>query len=72
MKPPKEKAVELVDKYFREMQFSEFVNDMDASKQCALIAVDEIIKEKEECHKYECNGYDLKYWVEVKQEIIKL
>ena len=40
---PKEKAKELVDKYFSEMQFSEFVDDVDASKQCALISVDEIL-----------------------------
>jgi hypothetical protein len=34
------KAKELVSKYYEEMQFSEFVNEIDASKQCAIIAVE--------------------------------
>ena len=62
---PKEKAKELVGKCF-----DAFINDEEEhhvetawrlSKQCALIAVDEIIKAVE-------GKYD-DYWIEVKQEI---
>jgi len=68
---PKEKARELVDKYFNEMQFSEFVDDNDASKQCALIAVDELIE-------IACDYSDFdetvtkEYWEKVKIEIENL
>ncbi len=66
------KAKELVSKYYEEMQFSEFVNEIDASKQCAIIAVDEIIKEH--CHNSEHkNPIEqekwITYWQEVKREI---
>lgn len=57
---PKEKAKELVYNY----SFVKIANytSMFEVKQCALIAVDEIIK---------VVGYDyqVKYWEEVKQEI---
>ena len=66
---PKEKAKELVNKYFSEMQFSEFVNDLDASKQCTLIAVDEIIKALDYLFG---TTKEVTYWREVKQEIEKL
>ena len=71
----KEKAKELVDKYFSEMQFSEFVDDLDASKQCALIAVDELINATQyKCHiEYAHNECEtVEYWLEVKTEIEKL
>jgi hypothetical protein len=56
----KEKAKELVDSYYWELE-----NDYKA-KQCALIAVDEILK-------LELNdGYDKEYWQQVKNEIEKL
>jgi hypothetical protein len=59
---PREKAVELVHKFGMENQYYE------RAKQCALIAVDEILSinsvDKDE---------DLSnYWEEVKQEIEKL
>jgi len=69
---PKEKAQELFDKMSS--------NDGDeyhhctyyVAKQCALIAVDEIIK----TNPYEWDGQDLnstiEYWQEVKQKIEKL
>ena len=62
---PKEKAQELIEKY------SSWVRDYDIpkysiinQKQCALIAVDEIIES--------CNFVNKWYWQEVKQEIEKL
>ena len=64
---PKEKAVELVDKF----RLSKAITESYA-KQCALIAVDEIIKS----NPYEVSKTDMdstiEYWQEVKQEIEKL
>jgi hypothetical protein len=59
---PKEKALELVEKYnfLKEI----FIPSIHEQKQCALIAVDEIIKY--------CKFYDVIYWQEVKNEINKL
>jgi hypothetical protein len=67
MKTPKEKASELVFK----MNFSHPEFELYVAKQCALIAVDEIMKavgwEEMEL------GVDRdNYWQEVKQEIKKL
>ena len=64
---PKEKAQELVNKYLQV-----YDGRVIQAKQCALIAVDEILKEKEDCHKFECHGNDINYWQEVKQELDKL
>lgn len=65
---PKEKAKELVDKMLNEQSFTQELYD---AKQCALIAVDEILKS----HYKPFTGvvpsvYD--YWQGVKQEIEKL
>ena len=57
---PKEKAKELVDKFTFRCEECDY--DWNA-KQCALIAVDEIIKNF-------FSNFD--YWQEVKQEIEKL
>jgi len=59
---PKEKAKELYDKMYFHFRT---VRDSDICKQCALIAVDEILKV------IHTNMED-KYWEEVKQEIEKL
>jgi hypothetical protein len=61
---PKEKAIELVNKYYNYLP--QWVNNTDA-KLCALIAVDEILK---------ITWVDKfltveEYWQEVKQEIEK-
>jgi hypothetical protein len=56
---PKEKAKDLVYKFWSELEIG-FIN----SKKCALIAVDEILELND--------GYDHEYWQEVKQEIEKL
>jgi hypothetical protein len=72
---PKEKAIQLRDKYI----FISFDTDEDYksfklkllihAKQCALIAVDEILK----CSIWKYNAIlHTKYWKEVKQEIEKL
>ena len=70
---PKEKAKELIDKFDETM---EFYVPARYAKQCALIAVDEIISNTPygfysgiiPAYK----GTDLDYWQEVKQEIEKL
>jgi hypothetical protein len=73
---PKEKAEQLVGKCF-----DTFINDDDdhyletawgLSKQCALVAVDEIIKELTEEISPSVHGFRHRYWEEVKQEIEKL
>jgi len=58
----KEKAEELVDKYFIVIDNSHPLDDiLKTAKQCALIAVDELIEEIRS-----------KYWYDVKYEIQKL
>ena len=61
---PKEKAKELVDQYDETLTYLE---SKSKAKQCALIAVDEIITNRERI-----KGIDKLYWQEVKQEIEKL
>jgi hypothetical protein len=60
---PKEKAFHLHFKYIREV-----IADNDKAKECALIAVDEIL------HYSKAHGFIelTKYYEEVKQEIEKL
>lgn len=63
---PKEKAKELVDTYWDELDMG-FIN----SKKCALIAVDEILKSHYELLQgIKQSTYD--YYLEVKREIAKL
>jgi len=64
---PKEKAVELFDKYNR-FDFNTIVNSTQRNyaKQCALIAVDEIINSVDEEHVSDIFN---EFWNEVKQEI---
>lgn len=68
---PKEKAQELFDKMYVYAIFDE------AAKQCALIAVNEILEfmeaddfDSDTC--YWANHSKMEYWQEVKQEIEKL
>ena len=80
---PKEKAEELI-KMFNKVEIfidiepsnieSNLKNvDCDANKQCALIAVDEIIKTLVELSNGEFTFiHNVQYWEEVKQEIEKL
>lgn len=74
MKSPKEKAKELVNKYIIELNYKLPLKDCDyLAEQCALIAVDEIIKELQN-NLYDSYYYYRQedYWEEVKQEIKKL
>jgi hypothetical protein len=69
---PKEKAQKLLSEYL--IFFPEFRNDLEydynikSAKTCALIAVDELIKETS----FEVPNIRQRYWQEVKQEIEKL
>lgn len=65
---PKEKAKQLIISYTRNKHLQFGLNDF-LGKQCALIAVDELIKEG-----FFTDGYYNRaaFWQEVKQEIEKL
>jgi hypothetical protein len=69
---PKEKAFELVYKYYKITKEFEFIKGeglvpyYGSAKQCALIAVDEIRNEKLN------EGILSGYWYEVRREIEKL
>jgi len=71
---PKEKAQELVLKYLRlkrHKMFNGWWHKM-ISKECALIAVDEIISADWYIPTFEDYKKWTSYWKEVKQEIVKL
>jgi hypothetical protein len=69
---PKEKAIELADKFYQTTPNESLINQpiglkkeykaWEQSKQCALIAVDELIE----------SSLSKAYWQEVKQEINQL
>jgi len=64
---PKEKAKELVDKYFIIIDNSNPLEDiLKTAKQCALIVVDEIL---DTLHQL---SLEYEYWEEVEQEIENL
>jgi hypothetical protein len=74
---PKEKAIELVDKFMEHTvewdNVTEYAFDSEYhAKQCALIAVDEIIRELTEEISPSVHGFRHQYWIEVEQEIAKL
>jgi hypothetical protein len=82
---PKEKAEELYNKMYGETPIraiiSEIEKDKQCAKQCALIAVYEIIKVCPYISKNNCTSLEQvraddiefsEYWQEVKQEIEKL
>ena len=60
---PKEKATQLIYAF---EAFTDRDNEYEFAKQCALIAVDEIL------NKAICKYSEAVYWQEVKQEIEKL
>jgi hypothetical protein len=75
---PKEKAKKLFDKYYIVCQeYTEEIQCSIQAKECALIAVDEVINSNPCCEdsdrggnfQWASNEY---YWQEVKQEIEKL
>lgn len=84
---PKEKAKQLVDKFYQTTPHESWINQpieigkeykaWEQSKQCALIAVDEIIESRPSLPELLNGGYLseeilLSNWQEVKQEIEKL
>ena len=79
---PKQKAIELVDKYqYVENKYKEYLT-YEQCKQCALIAVDEMINscafldyKNKKYDEVSCDYPDyhfVNYWNEVKTEIEKL
>ena len=71
---PKEKAAELINKYatYVVMWAGDINTTHQNCKQCALIAVDEIINLNYNLLEYYGNLSSTEYWQEVKQEIEKL
>jgi hypothetical protein len=69
---PKEKAKELVDRMFGvqvDNQTFHMYNTLETAKYSALIAVDEMIQQfTNKC----CESANVRYWQEVKQEILAL
>jgi hypothetical protein len=71
---PKEKAKELTNSFYRIIPLDKMTIDYNLAKQCALIAIDEIINEYPNAKPmivYMTNPR-IRYWQEVKQEIEKL
>lgn len=72
----KEKAKELVEVFWIEVEDNEYPTrkmSLNQAKQCALIAVDEVINSIKCCN--ECNedaSIEMAYWGGVKREIEKL
>jgi len=67
---PKEKAKELVDRFDETLTYLE---SKQKAKQCALIAVDEIINSNPHSNPLNTDVHStMSYWNEVKQEIEKL
>ena len=68
---PKEKAEDLIDKMMLGSQDRLYLR---LSKQCALIAVEEIMSLMIKFHNrhIEDNSNEIEYWQEVKQEIEKI
>ena len=74
---PKEKAKELIDKFnnhtVKELVYlknGKVIEGKTEAKECALIAVNEILKI--EWDEFEMSGDEVMYWQEVKQEIENL
>lgn len=67
---PKEKAIELVDKF---KYISYDLDDIENHKEGALITVEEIILANPHSNPFNTDTYStMSYWQEVKQEIINL
>ena len=71
---PKQKAEELYDSFSKHAKYWDCYNDMpleiNHTKQCALIAVNEIIKIKTLW--FQKDTKELDYWQEVKEELLKM
>ena len=72
---PKEKAKELIDKYKKQLDTATptLYRPIYQAKQCALIAVDEILNLMIKTFKWDINyNGNIDYWQEVKTEINQL
>ena len=71
---PKEKALKLHIKFYDAIPTlpDEGQMEYEAAKQCALIAVDEMLEETKECADKEIVILRIIFWEKVKQEIEKL
>lgn len=74
---PKEKCDELIDKIYYSGRYDDKEDYIptkawERTKQCALIVVNELIKELLEEINPSVHGFRHNYWKEVKQEIEKL
>ena len=73
---PKEKAFELAHKFrlleIRTSENSHMMISMSDAKQCALIAVDEILKAVNNPDETYLMKHSVNFWKEVKQEIENL
>ena len=69
---PEQKAKELVKKYVEfKIDGQHRIFGIELSKQCATIAVNEII-DAIDWHEYETPNKELNYWLEVRKEINNL
>ena len=76
---PKEKAIELIDKFnnhtVKELVYlknGKVIEGKTEAKQCALIAVDEILKAVDNPDETYLMKHSVEYWSQVKQEIENL
>jgi hypothetical protein len=75
---PKQKAQELINKFinptikWNPINGVGYFNDINAAKECAMIAVDMVIWNIEPSVSMDVISARIKYWQEVKQEIEKL
>jgi hypothetical protein len=72
---PNDKAKYLINKYEKKLMYDynnyTYKYNLEHCKQCALIAINEIV-EAIEWHEYETPNKEIRFWMEVKQEIEKL
>jgi hypothetical protein len=66
---PKEKAEILVAKFIKHSRAEKEIKPIQSAKQCALIAVDEMLEEIKDSADKEIVVLRIIYWEKVKQEI---
>lgn len=66
-----EKAYELYERYYKPYsRMCDFIEARYKSKECALIVVNELVKQEQINLGYQnAHGYSSEYWEEVKKEI---
>jgi hypothetical protein len=69
----KEKANQLVNKFIKHSRADKDLKPIESAKQCALIAVDQIILANPHSNPFNTESVStMKYWVDVRKEIDKL